>query len=208
MAQTIEKVTAFVTRETQAGEQLLLFEHPHAGIQIPAGTVEHGETPEQAVLREAAEETGLTALTMRRYLGCQENTLSPDTRIVAQPTKVYARPDRTSFDWAYLRSGIEVAVTRTAPGFSQISYIEFDRVPDPQYVSMSISGWVPNDALAAKSRRHFFHLEFQGQTEDRWTVFTDNHDFALFWAPLAALPDIISPQDQWLEFLEETETKP
>ncbi len=39
MPQIIEKLTAFVTRPTSNGYELLLFEHPTAGIQIPAGTV-------------------------------------------------------------------------------------------------------------------------------------------------------------------------
>ena len=51
MSKVIEKVTAFITRETEYGCQLLLFEHPFAGIQIPAGTVEPSESPEKAVIR-------------------------------------------------------------------------------------------------------------------------------------------------------------
>ena len=37
MPPAIEKVTAFITRTTTQGTDLLLFAHPHAGIQIPAG---------------------------------------------------------------------------------------------------------------------------------------------------------------------------
>ncbi len=66
---------------------------------------------------------------------------------------------------------------------------------------MQITGWVPNDALTGTRRRHFFRLDFDGETEERWTVFTDNHRFTLFWAPLAALPSIIPPQDGWLAML-------
>jgi hypothetical protein len=32
-------------------------------------------------------------------------------------------------------------------------------------------------------------------------MFTDNHVFTLFWAPLSALPQIMHPQDQWVEVL-------
>ena len=48
----LEKVTAFVTRERTAWGELLLFRHPFAGIQLPAGTVEPGESPDEAVVRE------------------------------------------------------------------------------------------------------------------------------------------------------------
>lgn len=53
-----EKVLCFVTRD----ESLLVFEHadvPDAGVQVPAGGVEAGETPEHAAIRELTEEAGL-----------------------------------------------------------------------------------------------------------------------------------------------------
>lgn len=200
MTRVLEKVTAFITRESDAGPDLLLFEHPYAGVQIPAGTVEAGEAPEQAALREAAEESGLTALSIRRYLGHSEKRLPDDKRIIAEPTKVYARPDVTSFDWANLPNGTWVSVNRRSGRFSHLTYEEFDRLPDPQYVSMCITGWVPDDVLADTQRRHFFLLEFHGRSEERWVVHTDNHRFMLFWSPLPALPAIMPPQDAWLEF--------
>jgi len=196
----IEKVTAFVTRTTERGRELLLLEHPFAGIQIPAGTVED-ETPEEAALREVAEETGIDSATIASYLGCHDVSLPEGQRIIVAPTRVYARPDPTSFDWAYLRKGILVAVNRRVSGFAQITYEEPDRVPDPQFITMSITGWVPDGALADTVVRHFFQLEYCGHSKARWTVVADNHRFTLFWAPLSDLPEIITPQDEWLVFL-------
>ena len=200
MAIVIEKVTAFVTRTTGKGLELLLLEHPFAGIQIPAGTVED-ETPEEAALREVAEETGIDSATISSYLGRDEVALPEGQRIIAAPTKVYARPDTTSFDWAYLRKGIQVTVNRRVDGFSQVTYEEPDRVPDPQFVTMSITGWVPDAMLADTVLRHFFRLEYSGPSKARWTAFADNHTFALFWTPISDLPEIIPPQDEWLVFL-------
>ena len=74
----IEKVYAYITR---AG-QLLVFRHvdyPDAGIQCPVGTVDRGETPDQAVLREASEETGLEDLAVKMFLGEDEYPASSTT---------------------------------------------------------------------------------------------------------------------------------
>jgi 8-oxo-dGTP diphosphatase len=65
---TIRKAFAYITH----GERLLVFRHPYApdaGIQVPAGTIRDGEQPEDAVMREAWEETGLPELEMVRFLG-------------------------------------------------------------------------------------------------------------------------------------------
>ncbi len=198
----IEKVTIFITRSTEHGVDLLLFEHPFAGIQIPAGTVEHGETPEQAALREAHEESGLAMLAIREYLGYTEDHFSGNHRLIYEATKVYARPDATSFDWTHFRQGLPVTLTgRQANNFSQVQYEEWDRWPDPQYVTYAITGWVPDKMLCSAVRRRFFRLELQAPTEERWVVETDNHRFNLFWARLDSLPPIVHPQDAWLEFL-------
>ncbi len=64
----ILKVVAYIT----CGRRLLMFEHvgiPEAGIQVVQGTVEEGEAPEAAVMRDAEEETGLSGLTMAGLLG-------------------------------------------------------------------------------------------------------------------------------------------
>ena len=203
MKRPVGKVTAFVTRESEQGREMALLEHPYAGIQIPAGTVEEGETLAQAVMREAREETGLKHLSIRRYLGRREYGLGPGKRIIARTTKVYARPGDTGFDWARLRIGFGVTLNRAAHGFSQVTYTEMDRWPDPRYATMEITGWVPDDVLSEGIRRDFFHLRFTGQSAERWTTQDERHCFKVFWAPLHALPKIVAPQDEWLQVLEQ-----
>ena len=64
----VQKVVAYIT----CGRWLLVFEHvgiPEAGIQVVQGTVEDGERLEDAVMREAREETGLAGLTLDSFLG-------------------------------------------------------------------------------------------------------------------------------------------
>lgn len=201
MCKFLQKVTTFITRPTPAGEQLLLFRHPNAGIQIPAGTVEEGEPPEAAALREAGEETGLTNLTGQTLLGAADEPLPVGYLITTQNTPVYTRPDTTSWTWARLGRSIPVKVNRQQNGFSQVTYEEWNRLPDPQYITLSITGWVPDAVLTENRCRYFYHFEFHGQSPATWTVQTDNHTFAPFWAMLTALPAIIHPQNEWIRFL-------
>ena len=188
MPNIIDKVTVFITRSAADGHHLLLFEHPATGIQIPAGTVE-------------AEETGLTSLTLHRILGAATEILPAKQRIISQATPVYARPDMMSFDWARLRRGITVEVERQVDGFSQVTYIEYDRLDDPQFITYQITGWVPTERLAEKRVRHFFHFEYKGVQIEPWWIEADNHRFRLFCAPLTELPTIVKPQDKWVDVL-------
>ncbi len=194
----LDKVTAFITRETPSGMEVLLFRHPGAGVQIPAGTVEEGESPEQAVLREAAEETGLRGLRIRRHLGSEEQQQRPGHALVLHATPVYARPDPTSFAWARFRRGLTVQVERRAGNFIQVTYREWDDFERPSYVTYQITGWAPAESLCTRSRRHFYHLACGGDTPGEWDASTDNHTFHLFWAPVDTLPPIVKPQDEWL----------
>lgn len=194
----VEKVTAFITN---ASGQLLLLQHPYAGIQIPAGTVEEGETPETAVLREVAEETGLCHFSTPILLAQEVEFLPLGQRVIAVNTKVFARPDAASFDWTSFRRGITVTVRQQAIGFTQIEYVEHDQVPDPHYVTYRILGWVPDNVLATRRRRFFFRLAYLEPTPERWKVTSDNHTFTLFWVSISNLPDVVSPQNSWLQHL-------
>jgi 8-oxo-dGTP diphosphatase len=73
------KVLAYITN----GNRLLVFRHadyPQAGIQVPAGTIEEGESPEAAVMREAYEESGLENLHLLAFLGESQRDLRPRGR--------------------------------------------------------------------------------------------------------------------------------
>ncbi|MGO3758501.1 MAG: NUDIX hydrolase [Agrococcus casei] len=64
--QVISKVVAYIVHD----DHLLVFTHDHvpieiAGVQVPAGTIEPGESPELAVVREVLEESGVHARIVR-----------------------------------------------------------------------------------------------------------------------------------------------
>ncbi len=64
----VKKALAYVVR----GDELLVFRHadfPEAGLQVPAGTVERGEAPDAAVIREVSEESGLTSVRLVSLVG-------------------------------------------------------------------------------------------------------------------------------------------
>ncbi|WP_324728400.1 NUDIX domain-containing protein [Lysinibacillus fusiformis] len=65
--QVVEKAFGYITREHGEQIQVLVFEQNTvgAGIQVPKGTIEEGETPLEAVKREMLEETGLTTLVVQ-----------------------------------------------------------------------------------------------------------------------------------------------
>lgn len=69
------KAFAYITHN----DRLLIFSHPdfpEAGLQVPAGTLRDDERPEDGVLREAVEETGLARLTLIGFLGERTRDMS------------------------------------------------------------------------------------------------------------------------------------
>jgi hypothetical protein len=77
----IEKVQAYIIRK-EPRHQLLLFEHDIKKLfQVIRGTLEPMEKPEIAVMREIAEESGLTSATLIKKLG------AADLEIPGGPTR-------------------------------------------------------------------------------------------------------------------------
>ena len=53
--------------------RILLFRHPQAGVQLVKGSIEPGETAQEAALRELWEESGLRAIAIKDDLGCWQS---------------------------------------------------------------------------------------------------------------------------------------
>jgi 8-oxo-dGTP pyrophosphatase MutT (NUDIX family) len=73
-----QKVVCYIVRD----DELLVFRHldepwEESGLQVPAGSIRPGESPEDAALREAREETGLESLRLVHRLGETEYDMSP-----------------------------------------------------------------------------------------------------------------------------------
>ena len=126
VVRVVEKVVAYITRD----RHLLVFRHvdSEAGIQVPAGTVEPGESPEHAVMREAREETGLPGLELRRFLGARDVDMSPHGRAELHRRSFYhleLRGDAPSL-WRHVEAG------GGAPGIEfELYWVLFpDHVPE------------------------------------------------------------------------------
>lgn len=102
-----EKALVYVTR----GEELLVLEHtadyPDAGIQVPAGGVDPGESPEAAATRELFEETGLTARMPPIYL---QSYWWPNSEAPSRIRHYYwvEAPAETPTTWSHVVSAGEV----------------------------------------------------------------------------------------------------
>ncbi len=207
MLNPFEKVSAFITQERNSVVSLLVFKHPTAGVQVPAGSVEIGEDIETTAIRETYEETGLQHVNVVAYLGCFENELNEQQRIITKTTKVYIEPNLSALPFKEeLTRGLTVDYHSTQKDFTHISYIEceYDEFHKPKYIDYIITGWVPNENLSVQKKRHFFHLSTQEKTEDSWELVSDRgHIFKPYWTPLSPKPKLIPPQDSWLDFVYE-----
>jgi 8-oxo-dGTP pyrophosphatase MutT (NUDIX family) len=91
-------VTCFITRHAGNATELLLFNHPHVGVQIPAGTVNQDEDLESAARRAAAEEGRLDKLVLVRKLNQIDDPPSEGINLTVCPTTVYSHPELHSID--------------------------------------------------------------------------------------------------------------
>lgn len=197
----IGKVTAFIAREKDNTKEILVLQHPYAGIQFPSGTIEANETVEEALMREIYEETGLNDIEIKQYIGSLESKTRENEYLISEKSNVYSRPDLTSFNWVNFRKGITVTSQRSHVNFTQVTYIEYDKFPHPKYITYQITGWVPTRILAKTSIQHFFHVWSNEAVQEEWEVFGDNHKFKLFWVSLSKLPVIVGYQLKWYNYV-------
>lgn len=109
-----EKVLCFVVR----ADQLLVFEHEgmaDAGVQVPAGGVEVGESPDQTAIRELFEESGLR-LDAPRFLASYRWEAQLPERFTRQVCHAYAfgAPLNIPDSWTHPADGYRF-VYRWAP---------------------------------------------------------------------------------------------
>jgi 8-oxo-dGTP pyrophosphatase MutT (NUDIX family) len=145
----VEKVTAFVTRETADGRQLLVFRHPLNGIQLPAGTVDVGESPETAVLREAWEETGLDGLRLVRPLGMIERHLPDNHHLLQGDSQLFTAPAPDAApisNWILYRGGY-ARLLQEQGDYAEILFQEWNQRVEPPQIVRQEQGWLRRELL-------------------------------------------------------------
>ena len=104
----IEKVLAYVTRGEGASLEILVFDHvglPEAGVQVPSGSVEVGESLEVAARREALEETGLSITSDAEELGQAKHLREDRSEIHYRHIFRFHLPSASSNEWIHTVSG-------------------------------------------------------------------------------------------------------
>lgn len=168
----IQKVTALITRDTTRGREILVFTHADDGTtQIPAGTVDDGESPDDAVLRETTEETGLTAVRVVRKLGALWQTLPPNGWLALETHPLCVQPESAeTVDGFTLRRGLFVFGEDVAGEWMRARYEEYgyDAATKTVLTHWMKVGWLPARILTNRVMRHFYHLTITEPTPDRW----------------------------------------
>lgn len=104
-----DKVVVYCVR----GEELLVFSHidhplEETGVQVPKGSVQAGEPPRKAAMRELVEETGQTAFTITRHLGRDRFDMAPYRDEIQRRFFFEARPTALlpeKWEWAEHHDG-------------------------------------------------------------------------------------------------------
>lgn len=199
----MEKVTAFILRPAKGRKiEILIFRHPNAGLQLPAGTVEPGEAPETAVLREVEEESGLTEIRLVKKLGSEKLDLPAGSAYLKQSLRLRAEPSSAAPEVEpELGRGWLVETGEAQGKFVRVTYREEDLGGKKKRLLWQAAGWAPASALDGKLTRHFYWLQTRSSTPNEWEWPSDHgHVFKLTWVPLEPPPALVEPQRGWLKW--------
>lgn len=207
----LEKVTAFITRERQGRKELLVFEHAQSGVQVPAGTVEAGEEPAEAITREVWEETGYRGQIVR-LLGEERRDLQASQWAVLASAPLRELPKQGAAPVARdevlgnsVRRGLMVRSEQEEEDWLYVVLEDYNLEVEPPRMLRSIGGWIPRVIVSRSLHRTYFEMCFLDETPQRWEHFAEGkYTFHLYWQSLVERPRLVDGQKQWLERFHET----
>jgi 8-oxo-dGTP pyrophosphatase MutT (NUDIX family) len=186
----LQKATAFVVTKNKP-RRLLVFQHPIAGIQLPAGTVEPGEDVVAAAAREVFEETGLKMTDPGRILREQTRRLEPDQAALLKTVEIGAA--------TFLRGHkVRVLDKDKSRGTVRIREEIYDYNLSPPRLQTATETNVPADCLASTINRTFVLFTENAHSTARWPRPADGHVFEVFWTPLRPDIPLFESQQEWL----------
>lgn len=133
------KAAACVVRTGGRGPELLVFRHPLAGVQIPKGSIESGETAAEAAVRELAEESGVREGRALRQVGKHEFEVGEDTTDAGPRerqvwhTFLMAAEAEQRDSWSRQASGSETEASLVFE-FFWLPFADARTVVEPRYV--------------------------------------------------------------------------
>lgn len=194
------KVTSFVTRGAGEAAELLVFWHLNSGIQVPAGSVEEGESFEQAAIREVFEETALQNLELLRQLGLRKYSLLDGWAVLRRETNLRTRPEAGAPTTKWRIPRASVGVIERKAGFARVVYAEEDLDRDDGLVFARFEGWVAEEDLYSAQERAFFHFRAGPEAPEEWeTIENGEYEFHLYWVPLVPRPALVASNQAWLD---------
>lgn len=200
----LEKVSALILRPSKTVPDILVFEHPTAGLQLPAGTVENDEEPEIAVLRKVYQETGLKQVEVVKKLTETHQFLPTDEAFLIETIRCYAWPAQSAQRFGPLFTrGKRFQVYERKVGFTRIKYEDYYLNKKSEKSLKTIEGWLPSASLTHEIRRYIYLLRVLNETPQSWSHLTDRgYTIQLKWVPLKPVPKINEEQISWLEYLD------
>lgn len=199
----LRKVTAYITRRCSNGKEVLVFRHPLAGLQLPAGTVEDGQSPADAVLREVEEETGIAGARIITELLVEETTVPDHQRAVLNPTPLLAEPHPGAEQIDTVgRTGFLIDVGEVGGDYRRVTQRHYEFDGEAFHPVRSVPGWVLDCELTSRMVRHHYEIAVDSPTAERW-VHAEYQDFPydLFWAPLGEDIGLVASNREWLRLV-------
>jgi len=179
-------------------QSFLAIQHPTAGLQLPAGSVEPGEQPDAAASREFMEETGIAAISNLREIA----TIDEDLRgsaITKTAIDLFDDPSFTKSSQHRIPRGFRVQILQSLREAINVRYTEWLFKASAQEPSWSVEGWTERGFIEARLLRHLYVCDVPDISANHWMHAMDGHLSELGWYDVEMHPPLIPPQDRWLE---------